>query len=37
MPTITHQETHDHALAYSVLAAVAMLAVGVIAMWFYAS
>lgn len=37
MPTITHQETHDHALAYSMLAAVAMIAIGIIAVWFYAS
>jgi hypothetical protein len=37
MSTITHQETHDHALAYSMLAAVAMIAIGIIAVWFYAS
>jgi hypothetical protein len=37
MPTVTHQETHDHALAYSMLAAVAMIAIGIIAVWFYAS
>jgi hypothetical protein len=37
MTTITNQEKHDHALAYSLLLAVGMIAIGVIAMWFYAS
>jgi hypothetical protein len=37
MPTITNPQTHDHALAYSVLAAIVMIALGVVALWFFAS
>jgi hypothetical protein len=37
MPTITNPETHDHALAYSLLAAVGIIALGVVVLWFYAS
>jgi hypothetical protein len=37
MPTITNPQTHDHALAYSMLAAVGLMALGVVALWFFAS
>jgi hypothetical protein len=37
MPTMTNPQTHDHALAYSVLAAIGMIALGVVALWFFAS
>jgi hypothetical protein len=37
MPIITNPETHDHAMAYSLLAAVGIIVLGVVALWFYTS